>query len=312
MSKPSYIERGGEQVFAQPFIAEDVQFFGFAVKADEQHLTALCNRFLNEPCGSSDFVPAVSHVLFVFNRLGKMYAKNPPGRNRGWYSEQEGAVWMLVLDKNRKNLFWFHPYMLVDNAFAYAMGREIYGFPKEMGWFDIPDGPDAPASMHVETIATKFLTPDCQAKRGLLFSAQRTSEEAIPHREHTSLKELVTDVAEVLGIGADFLDHLQLGKNLFEDLIQTRMPMAFLKQIRDSVDPSCACFQCVQECMAQMTRFHNARLYFHRYAIAIEDYASHPIRDDLGLPPGDQAVDVAFWARFDFEIGTCTELHKAS
>lgn len=308
MTKPNYIPRGGEQVFAQPFIAEDVQFFGFAVRADPKKLTAICDRYLNQPSGRNDFVPAVGHVLFVFNRLGKMYAKNPPDSNRGWYREQEGAIWLLVLDKGRQNLFWFQPYMIVDSSYAMAMGREIYGFPKEMGWFAVPDGPEAPTRMSVDTVTTKTLSPDCEATRAQLFAAKRVAQAATAHQEHASLKDLVEHVAKVLGIGADFLEHLRLDKNLFEDLIHTQIPMVFLKQIRDAVEPNLACFQCVQECMTKMTRFHDARVYFHRYAIEIGDYATHPIRDELGLPPGDQRVDVAFWARFDFEIGNCKVL----
>jgi len=308
MNEPSYVERGGEQVFAQPFIAEDVQFFGFAVEADKGKLAAICERYLNQPSGRSDFVPAVAHVLFVFNRLGKMYAKNPPDRDRGWYKEQEGAIWMLVLDKGRQNLFWFHPYMIVDSSYAMAMGREIYGFPKQMGWFNVPDGPQAPTRMSVDTVVAKALSPGCEALREQLFAAKHVRAATIPHKDHASLKELVEHVANVLGIGVDVFEHPELDKNLFEDLIHTRIPMVFLKQIRDAVEPDLACFQCVQLCLTKMTRFHDARLYFHSYAVEIGDYASHPIRTELGLPPGDQRVDAAFWAKFDFEIGTCKEV----
>jgi hypothetical protein len=320
MSKPYYIERGGEQVFQQPFCAQDVQFFGFGVKADKSKLAAICDKFLNaplnEPLGSGDsrFVPAVSHVLFVFNRLGKLYAApSSPDYKRGWYKEQEGAIWMLVLDRKRKNLFWFHPYMLVDSSYALCMGRAIYGFPKQYGWFDIPDGPSAPTGMHVDAVVAKDLDPNCQAMRDTLFSVRRvgSATSSTPHEEHTSLKDLVQNVAEALEIGADSLLDLRLDKNLCEDLIKTRIPMVFLKQIRDGVQADRACFQSVQECYTDMTKFHTARVFFDRYEVDFEDFASHPIRQDLGFKPGPIKVDVAFWSKFDFEIGLCTELQAA-
>lgn len=320
MSKPLYIERGGEQVFQQPFCAEDVQFFGFGVKAGRSQLAAICDKYLNAPLnepvnsGESRFVPAVSHVLFVFNRLGKLYAApDSPDYDRGWYKEQEGAIWMMVFDRKNENFYWFHPYMLVDSSYALCMGRAIYGFPKQFGWFDIPDGPSAPQQMHVEAVVARELDPDCQAKREVLFSVRqvRKSTRSTAHAEHGSLKDLVVNVARALEIGEGFLGDLRLEKNLCKDLIKTRIPMVFLKQIRDGAEADRACFQSVQECNTDMTRFHTARVYFDHYEVDFEDFESHPIRKDLGFGPGPIKVDVAFWSKFDFEIGLCTELRKA-
>jgi len=35
------------------------------------------------------------------------------------------------------------------------------------------------------------------------------------------------------------------------------------------------------------------------------------VRQELGLTPGPIPVDLAFWALFDFEIGSCTEVWRA-
>lgn len=307
MDKPPYIERGGEQCLAHPFVTKDVQWFGFVVKAEKKALTTLCDRYLNKPLGTENFVPAVGHVMFVCNRLGKMYSKNPPDRNRGWYTEQEGAIWMLVLDKERHNLFWFQPYMIVDNSYAMASGREIYGFPKQYGRLTIPDGPDAPDALNVEASVVRELTPDSKATYESLFKvtlAQKAMD-GPAHKEHDVRKELVEDIVEALEIGEDFLSDFELDRNLYEDLLHLRIPLVFLKQIRDSAEPDKACYQVVQECATTMTRFHNARLYFHAYDIEFEDYASHPIRKDFGLPKGAIRADVAFWAKFDAEFGLC-------
>ena len=320
MSKPFYIERGGEQVFQQPFCAEDVQFFGFGVKADKSKLAAICDKYLNaplnEPLDSSDsrFVPVTGHVLFVFNRLAKLYAApGSPDNNRGWYEEKEGAIWMLVLDRKHKNLYWFHPYMLVDSSYALCMGRAIYGFPKQYGWFDIPNGPSAPTEMHVDAVVARDLDPSCEAKREILFKVRRVGAPALDtaHEKHTSLNSLVQNVAETLEIGAETLLNFGLEKNLCKDLFKKRIPMVFLKQIRDGVEADRACFQSVQECFTEMTEFHTARIFFDRYEVVFEDFESHPIRKDLGFKPGPIKVDVAFWSKFDFEIGLCTELKVA-
>ncbi|HMB61406.1 MAG TPA: hypothetical protein VKN35_15950 [Xanthomonadales bacterium] len=317
MTLPLYITRGGEQVFQQPFTAKDVQFFGFWVKADMKALEAICNKYLNAPLGEIKegkkprFAPAIKHVQFVFNRLGKLYATNPPDKNRGWYKEQEAAIWMLVLDRVEQNLYWFHPYMLVDSSYALCMGREIYGFPKEFGWFDIPDGPDSPMQMHVDTVVAKELQPNIEARKEILFCARRTGTSTTPlsHKDHSSLESLVKHTAELLEIGPEFLAHLELEKNLFKDLLGMKIPMVFLKQFRDGAQPDHACYQLIQECATKMTRFHSARVYFHSYQIEFEDFATHPIRANLGFAPGPIKVDMAFWTRFDFEIGLCKEIN---
>jgi hypothetical protein len=310
MSGPQYLSRGGEQVFVPPYVAEGVQFFGFVVKADRAKLQAICDRYLNGPSGTQDFEPLVPFVMFVFNKLGRMYPKNPPDHDRGWYSEQEAAVWMPVWDKKRLIPLWHHPYMLVDSSYAMAMGREIYGFPKEIGWLEIPDGPAYPNSMRVETVVVKDLTPECQATREQLFEARLTVEgndnSIAAHNDVGTVSDLAKAVADKLGVGA------LVGNDVLQSLMSVPIPMVFLKQIRDAVDPERACFQSVQETTTEMTQLISLpRIYLQRYEIVLEDWASHPIRSDLGLVAGPVPVDLAFWVKFDFEIGACTEISRS-
>ncbi|HTU92878.1 MAG TPA: acetoacetate decarboxylase family protein [Gemmataceae bacterium] len=307
MAKPKYIPRGGEQVFEPPYIAEGVQFFGFVVTADTAKLQSICDRYLNGPSGTQDFAPLVPYVMFVFNKLGKLYAKNPPDFNRGWYSEQEAAVWMPVWDNKRGKALWHHPYMIVDSSYAMAMGREIYGFPKEIGWFEVPDGPDAPTEMLVKTVVVKTLTHDCQAKREILFQARLASggkSSSVPNFEE--LRDL-TDLLKAASDRLRFRDRIS-DKDL-STLWTVPIPMVFLKQFRDAVHPKYACFQKVQETTPEMTRLLSLpRIYLNRYEIVFADWASHPVRADLGLPDGAIPVDLAFWTQFDFEIGVCQEI----
>ena len=64
MNGPIYIQRGGSQVFAPPFVAKGVQFFGFAVEGDRESLQKhVCDRYLNGPSGTSNFVPPCYRLL---------------------------------------------------------------------------------------------------------------------------------------------------------------------------------------------------------------------------------------------------------
>lgn len=306
MPVPMYIPRSGEQVYPPPYSAAGVQLYGFAARARLDALQAnVCDRYLNAPLGGGRrFCPASEHVMFVFNTIDQLRSMTPPFDQRGWFPEQEAAVWMLVADRERERLFWYHPCMLVDNSYALAMGREIYGFPKEFGWFQIPRGPAAPDYLSVDTLAVKSWGPDVPGQRLRLFAVHRGAIGG-QHTLFDDLKALVSTVAGIAGLEAGFFAKLGLGEHMLDDLLHTRLPMAFLKQFRDGAAPETACYQAIQEVDSRLVRLHGATLFADRYTIDINDLASHPIRADLGLPPGPIDVEAAYWLNFDFEIGNC-------
>lgn len=309
MIKPPYIDRGGEQVYPPPFSAAGVGFFGFTVLADRQALQALCDRYLNAPLGGGNrFCPALAHVMFVFNTIDALRSETAGWDVRGWFPEQEAAVWTLMADRERKQLFWFHPYMLVDNAYALAMGREIYGFPKAIGWFDIPRGPDAPLQLSVDTVAVCKYSTDTQGERARLFSARQDGSTRSVGGESgfAHLSELVQELVHLAGIEPGLFFELGLAEQVFADLISAKMPMVFLKQFRDGAQPTLCCYQAIQEVQARMVGLHDMRIYRDGYVIEINDLESHPIRADLGLPAGPIRSEVSFWLSFDFAIGDCT------
>jgi Acetoacetate decarboxylase (ADC) len=315
-AQPTYIDRGGEQVYMPAFTAKGTRLFGFAVASDrEVQQTRICDRYLNAPLGGRQrFVAALEQVFFVFNTVDSLVSTAPGWEDKGWFSEQEAAVWMLVADLDTERLFWFHPYMLVDNAYALCMGREIYGFPKALGWFDIAPGPDAPERMGVETLAVKVWGEASQGQRYPLFSVRRVGEPDGSALIDTlsEATELMGELVSLSGLNVGWFERLGLAAHSLDDLLHLRLPMVFLKQFRDGLDPSRCCYQAIQEVSVQLTAFHGARIYTNPYELDIVDLASHPIRADLGLASGPIAVDYAFWTDFDFTIGPCTALWSTS
>jgi hypothetical protein len=307
MTPPVYIPRSGEQVYPPPYSAAGVQLYGFAAKVSLSALqTQVCDRYLNAPLGGGQrFCPASEHALFVFNTIDQLRSQTPPFDQRGWFPEQEAAVWTIIADRVRERLFWFHPYMLVDNSYALAMGREIYGFPKEFGWFDIPRGPAAPERLSVETLAVKTFGPEAAGLRLPLFSVHRATDGSSPPTVFTDLKALVAALTEIAGIEAGWFAKLGLAAHIAEDLLERLMPMAFLKQFRHGARPAEACYQALQEVDSRLVKLHDARIFSESYTVEINDLDSHPVRQDLGLPPGPVPVEAAFWLNFDFAIGDC-------
>lgn len=303
-SERRYIERGGELVARPPYLASGVDFYGFSVTGDRAALqTSVCDRFLNGPLGRPGrFVPVTRHVLFVFNRIGSLSSTVDP--DFGTSSELEAAVWVLVADTKRLELSWFHPYMLVDGDTALASGREVYGFPKGLGWMTVPPGGAPPASLAVETMVTDV--PGGRRTRQPLFNIRKVESGA-----HTLLDDL-TGLTEHLWSRLGILNEIAseasaLGSwaNVHLDLPHLKVPFVFLKQFRDGTDGGIAALQTIQRAKPEASKVIGAHLFHSRFTLDIRDAASHPIRRDLGLPAGTIPVDHAFWTGFDFKIGAC-------
>ena len=204
--------------------------------------------------------------------------------------------------------------MIVDNPFAMAMGREIYGFPKMLGWFDgVARGPTEPTTMAVETIVTEVLDPNCQSRRLPLLKVHRRARSPLQKTANTALglECFSTNILQSLKIGPKQLGPDGIGEMLYMDLLQLRMSFLFMRQFRDSVEPRLASFQSVQECRTEMTKVHDFRRYGSEFEIEIFDYPTHPLRSEFGLATGMLRVEQASWTLFDFEIGPCNEIGKA-
>lgn len=298
-----YVEYGGTQMLQPPYNAENVGFYAFLIEADTGALQKLLDDRLNRPSGGAvDFEPAGPFVVLAFNKLEKMSSVNPPDSNKGWFSEQECAVWVRVVDRKTRASRWFHPYIFVDNGYALALGREVYGFPKATGWFDIPEDPKTATAMSVETLTLPVFSPNTQGVRTRLISARQTGASENPVK-------IVESAAgfglELLGLlkKLDLADGLELVWNSLKDLFELKEPMVFLKQFPAPDVPGTACFQAIVEMTAQATAFHGAAILPGEWEIDIAQAASHPVASDLGLAGNSVKARAQFWVGFDMIVG---------
>ncbi len=298
-----YVEYGGTQMLQPPYVAQDVGLYGFVVKADMGALQKLLDARLNLPSGGKEhFEPAGPFVIFVYNTLGKMFSVNPPDRDKGWFSEQECAVWVRVVDVKRERSMWFHPYMFVDNSYAMALGREVYGFPKALGWFDIPADPKTATKLSMETLALPVFSPNTAGVRMKLIEATQITPSDDPLKIVTTAAEFG---AEMLGMLAenDGLGALELIRESVVDLFERKEPMVFLKQFPASDTPGVACYQGIDEMTATATALHGVCLVRGQWQIDIMQAASHPIATDLGLAGNTVQSALQFWVSFDMIVG---------
>ncbi|MCF2151402.1 acetoacetate decarboxylase family protein [Desmonostoc muscorum LEGE 12446] len=316
MNYPLYIERGGEQV---PYYGrsrhENVQVHGFWLKADIEALQQMCDRYLNiSGDGELEYRPVTSAVLLAFSDMGAVYPLDVE-RPLGWIPEIDIAFWVPVVAVKRiagvaipQRLVWFMPYLWVDSSYAMAGGREVFGFHKSIGQFQLPKITEPIQQLTVDTIGLKQFAPDTRAEWHRLVEVRRVdSGTDNPHQHdwHTIedasqyLEQLM--IRSIVGKAGSFWEGLVKVLNLAS--LKT-VPIVFLKQFRDIQDPRRACYQAIAEASAKIMNFQSGGQIEGNYELVLHHLDSHPIAQELGLKNGRQTIEAAYWMQYDFIMET--------
>ncbi|MDQ6607100.1 MAG: acetoacetate decarboxylase family protein [Actinomycetota bacterium] len=135
---PEYIDRGSEQVWRPPASATDIDLYGLVIPADDGAIDAMLAHDLNLPSGNAvDYRCANPNVIITFGSIGHEASSDPVDSGRGFISENEVSVWCLAADMNASGrLVWYLPYIFTDSQQTVSTGREIFGYPKQLGYFD--------------------------------------------------------------------------------------------------------------------------------------------------------------------------------
>lgn len=301
---PDYINRGSELVFAPPFVADNVGYYGFLLDADRDRLQEVVDRTLNEPLGRSGaFSPVGDFVLLACCSLPSLRSTAPGYDRMGRYAENEVAFWLPVIDHQKARLLWLFPYIWVDNPFAMAMGRELYGFPKGLGTIVIPEDSHKPELFSLTAPGVRTFGPDAVGEMLEIVKVEWRPK-GVEDSIFQDLEKMVEAMVAGLEDAYDLFRHLRLALHTLDDLIHLRMPMVFLKEFRDVTNPDQTCYRSVIETMPGATKVYGGRIYGDDFRITINPCDSAPIRKDLGLAPeGDLVPTLGFYMNFDFEIG---------
>lgn len=314
MPLKDYVDYGGSLRLMQPYLAASVSFYGFVIKADAAHLQKICDTRLNNPAGGATrFEPAGPFVVLAFNSLDRLSSKNPPDSQKGWFSEKEFAVWMRIIDREQDKSWWFHPYIFVDNPYALALGREVYGFPKSLGVFQIPDAPSPGSTLSMQTWAIRKYAPDAHGELTELVKV--TPAQPSGGGFGTWLEEIEEFTAEITGLlrsPGTLAGEVELAIETIDDLLHRRAPMVFLKQFPDAAQAEKACYMSLVEAPSNMTGFRRGSILHTPWQFAFTECDSHPIAGDLGLTSATVRPILSFFVEFDFEIDQGVEIWNAN
>jgi uncharacterized protein with NAD-binding domain and iron-sulfur cluster len=307
----TYVNYGAMVNSNPPFLCQGTELLGFMVEGDFEKIKALCQQVLSDPAGDAvEYVPLTHWVVLAYADVAAISTTEPPLNHVGSVSEHQVATWIPVAAVKREagvlvaqRLAWFVPYIIVDNAASLTGGREIYGYPKSFGWFDVI-GEEPIEAIKVDVFGGDF-GPDEHAGRHRLLelTGVDAAEGLKVNNEWQNMGDAFEEVKKLLWDMEDdqiVVPGLHLAEDLFEDMLKHEILQVFLKQFRSSTESSGACYQNINEVRSQVTRFNGASL-LNKYKLTLHELDSHPITKDLGIKSQEAAL--SYVIKMDFTQG---------
>jgi hypothetical protein len=213
---PDYVERGGEQVWRPPFSAREADLYGFVVAADKAAIDEMLMHDLVAPSGGAvHYRCAHANVMVTFGDIRREGSLDQTDCRRGYISEREVSIWCLVADVMAGGrLLWYLPYIFTDSEQTISTGREVFGYPKQLGFFD----QNFPAALGedggttaVQALAIDPFGPDSQAIRREVISVSRQPGPGTPRSKPSPDKESFAQEVERAYHGGFAVDHSRPG-----------------------------------------------------------------------------------------------------
>ena len=285
-------------ILRPPYLQENVQLAAFLLAADGARLTALCDAYLNVPANNRlQFTPLLDSILLTYADM-QISSLDKRDRQVGKMNETEIGFWMLTMVSRRvgdgwipDHLAWFMPYLFVDNEYAIAAGREVYGFNKMGARFGKPEQIQRPL-INMDVLGFKQFAPDAIAQMEPLLAI--TPPDGTAGSEWENWDEAKVDLQGIAGLGE------------ITRLLNDNTPLVFLKQFRDAADSGAACYQSLIEAPMEVGTFRGGGWLPAGCQVTINQLESHPIAETLGLAMENGVVGVktAVWMQFDFVLKT--------
>jgi hypothetical protein len=292
----------------------------FVVKADPAKMKASVDAFLNAPSsGAVKFEPVGDAVLFFFLRAPSLRS-NDPDQPSGFVEDFESAPSMPVLMRHtdgsgraRAKLVNWMPYVLISDPMGCIAGRELFGFLKGLGRFDIPTMPGPLHRWETQAQVFRELAPSAKVEWQPLYTVRRRSGHDHPLEDLAEAVDDVLDVIRSLVLGWSPGLLAQVGIDLLQDLVQMTFPVVNLKQLPDVEDATRACYQEICTAPMKVTKLRGGGRLRGEFAIDVPSYASHDVAGDLGLAGEGPSypVEYGLYVDMDFTVPAGKRIWKA-
>jgi hypothetical protein len=298
-----------------PYIHRQAKVHSFPMHVDRDRLQALCDAWFEVPSrGSVRYRALLPYVFILVAHIGEISASNPAKGPSGRTSEIDLGLWTLVARIAPFSIVprWLPLRLLVDSSAAVVVGREVYGFQKELGVLEVP----GQAPCNGPFVAIGLVTPnegDMTCWQEVIRVESVGQSSSAGSQEWKSLDEANDAWREWL---APRLEHRQMSRENNEIMLAAAMlqlpAFAFLKQIMTADGRDNACYQAVLEGHASLLAFRGGGLNTDRFRARVNSYYSHPFQSVLGITSGAwHDVGHGIWSDFDFAMNDASVLFEA-
>jgi hypothetical protein len=173
------------------------------------------------------------------------------------------------------------PYLFIDAAEGMITGREVWGYRKSYAHIETPPGPANASYLSCEANLFKRFAPDTLGQWGKLLQVRGTSRGGPPQSTWTGYEHMARELIERIGAASGLT---KVADELMKLYLSTHpLPVINLKQFRDAVDSSRACYQALVSSPTEVTDWTGGHFLDGDYEIEITTCDSHQIVKDLGL-----------------------------
>jgi Acetoacetate decarboxylase (ADC) len=320
-SLPPYVSTGDRFVAWGPYLQQGTILHNFCIDGDKDRIQQKLDTMFATPSGGAvRYTPLTSKLFLSVAEIDRIIPQNPVDYQHGGVSEIDVTIWSVAHREGAGllDMRWIPLFLSVDSGWAMATGREVYGFPKELGQFRFdPKTPDpaAPRSFMIDAFAIPHFSPQSTPAWLPLFEI-RPKQADRPEPAPASLWDRIEAFAEgtIERIGEDFVDAaLRIAsEQAIARIIQGEaVILPFLKQFPDVADPTRACYQAIVEAPTTINTFRRGGTTDGDYEVMVHSYDSHPFHRELGIKPQVQDVGRGMWVDFDFTMDMGVELWKA-
>src|SRR5262249_14304829 len=137
------------------------------------------DQALNGPAGGAvDYRAITGHAVLSFADIRSISSLDPADVHLGHSDEVDVVFWIpaaAYVEGILDHLVFFCPYIWVTNPYAMATGREVYGYPKSLGWAQLPHDANDPGPLWAETMVIPQYTPGTTLQRRRIFTLSRAA-----------------------------------------------------------------------------------------------------------------------------------------
>ncbi|MGF6597788.1 uncharacterized protein with NAD-binding domain and iron-sulfur cluster [Paraburkholderia sp. GAS448] len=317
--RPMYIYTSGSPLQHTPMHLNASEMYGFFIKGDLTKLQATIDGTLNRVAANQMIFQALSpYVMLTFTRVNHAQSSFPADYNKGWGKETDIVTWILVGQIKENNgvkklhrVFLYPFYIWVDVPMAVSIGREIFGYPKSICKFGMPEPGEDPLAFNISSEGWEPYSPETQLNIHPLIEITATNTEKA-HRPMRGFLDVISEGLKILRAEPELFALDEAGfKDLELMLLQSHVDQIFLKQFPDASGVK-AVYQALVVAPATVDEVHSAELLGYTYACTLHKFDTFRLDETLGFQLGTQPVLLPFHINMDFTVAAGEELLQAT